>query len=183
MRPRAVGSLEEAGAIDVLLIGVLLTIVGASPQLDMPNCTVLGNVLMTDLSKHFAESSVFCLPSRLEPFGIAVLEAMLHRLPVVATSEGALPDMVRDGVTGHVVPPGDAPQLAAALIELLQDPVRCRQFGEAGYQLAKFRYTWPAVGARMRAEIAPLIGIPGWSRFSIGVARQSLPRNRKLDAP
>jgi glycosyltransferase involved in cell wall biosynthesis len=78
---------------------------------------------------------------------------MLHGLPVVASSEGALPDMVRDGVTGRVVAPGNVPQLAGALIDLLQDPSLCRQYGEAGFELAKLRYTWPAVGARMRAEI------------------------------
>jgi glycosyltransferase involved in cell wall biosynthesis len=135
-----------------------LTIAGARPQLALPNCTVLGNVPITELSALFAQSSIFCLPTRQEPFGIVVLEAMLHRLPVVATSEGALPDMVRDGVTGRIVPPGDAPQLAKALIGLLQDPLRCRQFGEAGYQLAKLRYTWPAVGARMRSEILSILG-------------------------
>jgi len=135
-----------------------LTIAGARPQLALPNCTVLGNVPIDELSAQFAQSSIFCLPTLLEPFGIVVLEAMLHRLPVVATSEGALPDMVRDGVTGRIVPPGDAPQLAKALIELLQDPQRCRQFGEAGYELAKLRYTWPAVGERMRREILPFLG-------------------------
>jgi glycosyltransferase involved in cell wall biosynthesis len=134
-----------------------LTIAGARPDLALPNCTVLGRVPLGELSKHFAQSSVFCLPTRLEPFGIAVLEAMLHHLPVVATAEGAIPDMVQDGVTGRLVPPGDVARLAKALIDLLQDPLRCRQFGEAGYQLAKQRYTWPAVGERMRAEILPLL--------------------------
>ena len=130
-----------------------LTIIGAKPQLTLPNCTILGQVPIGELSAHFAQSSLFCLPSRLEPFGIVVVEAMLHGLPVVASSEGALPDMVRDGVTGRVVAPGNVPQLAAALIDLLQDPSLCRQYGEAGFELAKLRYTWPAVGARMRAEI------------------------------
>jgi glycosyltransferase involved in cell wall biosynthesis len=103
------------------------------------------------------------VPTRLEPFGIAFLEAMLHRLPVVATTEGALPDMVNDGVTGRLVPPGGVEQLAEALIELLGDPARCRQLGEAGHRLARERYTWPAVGARLRAEILPLIGRPASS--------------------
>jgi glycosyltransferase involved in cell wall biosynthesis len=130
-----------------------LTIAGAKPQLTLPNCTILGSVPIAELSAHFARSSVFCLPTRLEPFGIAVVEAMLHRLPVVATSVGALTDMIRDGVTGRMVPPGDSRQLAAALIELLRDPPRCSQLGDAGYRLAKERYTWPTVGQRMRAEI------------------------------
>jgi glycosyltransferase involved in cell wall biosynthesis len=130
-----------------------LTIVGASPALDLPNCTILGSLPVDEVGAQFAQASIFCLPTRLEPFGIAVLEAMLHRLPVVGTAEGALPDMVRNGVTGRLVRPGDARQLAAALIDLLRDPARCRQFGEAGYDLAQRRYTWPAVGERMRSEI------------------------------
>lgn len=135
-----------------------LTIAGASPRLTLPNCTLLGRVSLTELSAHFSRSSVFCLPTRLEPFGISVVEAMMHRLPVVATMEGALPDMVLDGVTGRLVPPGDVKALSAALIELLQNPQQCRQFGEAGYQLAMERYTWPAVGARLRAEILRYLG-------------------------
>jgi glycosyltransferase involved in cell wall biosynthesis len=134
-----------------------LTIAGARPLLDLPNCTILGNVPINKLSAHYARATVFCLPTRLEPFGISVLEAMMHRLPVVATAIGAIPDMVRDGISGHMVPPGDAEALAAALIDLLRDPRRCRQFGHAGYVFANDRYTWPAVGARMRAEVVRTI--------------------------
>jgi glycosyltransferase involved in cell wall biosynthesis len=155
------GGLELAAAFARVLDsvpGAHLTIAGCKPGLGMSNCTELGPVRITELSRHFAESSVFCLPTRLEPFGISVLEAMLHRLPVVGSSEGALPDMIREGATGHIVPPGDAPRLAAALIELLQNPSRCRQFGAAGYRLAKERYTWPAVGKRLRTEILECIG-------------------------
>lgn len=130
-----------------------LTIAGAKPSLTLPNCTVLGQVPLDELSAQFARASLFCLPTRLEPFGIVVLEAMLHRLPVVASNVGALPDMVREGQTGRMVAPGDVEGLSAALIELLKDPVRCREFGEAGHELASQIYTWPAVGARMRAEI------------------------------
>jgi glycosyltransferase involved in cell wall biosynthesis len=136
-----------------VLPGAELRIVGASPRLSLPGCTVLGPLPAAQVSTQFSQASVFCLPTRLEPFGIAVLEAMIHRLPVIATSEGALPDMVRDGETGRIVAPGDVGQLAAALIELLSDPQRCGQLGEAGYQLAQERYTWPAVGARLRTEI------------------------------
>jgi glycosyltransferase involved in cell wall biosynthesis len=135
-----------------------LTIVGASPQLDLPNTTVLGNLPLEAVSAEFARATLFCLPTRLEPFGIAVLEAMLHRLPVVGTAVGAMRDMIRDGVTGRLVAPGDSRDLADALLEMLGDPERCRRFGEAGHRLLLERYTWQAVGARMRSVIAPLIG-------------------------
>ena len=136
-----------------------LTIAGARPRLRLPNCTVLGEVPMNELSGHYARASVFCLPTRLEPFGVAVLEAMMHRLPVVGTSVGALPEMICDGVSGHIVPPDDEVQLADALLNLLRDPVRCREFGTAGYEIAKARYTWEAVGARIRTEILEAVGL------------------------
>lgn len=130
-----------------------LTIVGANPDLKVPNCTVLGQLSLAELSALFEQSSIFCLPTRVEPFGVAILDAMLHRLPVVATSVGAIPDMIQEGVCGHMVSPGDSRQLARTLIDLLNDPGRCRRFGEAGYRLASARYTWPLVGARFRSQI------------------------------
>src|SRR5208282_2593666 len=82
-----------------------------------------------------------------------ILDAMLHRLPVVATSVGAIPDIIQEGVCGHMVTPGDAQQLARTLIDLIGDPGRCRRFGEIGYGLVNARYRWPLVGARFRSEI------------------------------
>lgn len=134
-----------------------LTIAGAEVNVDLPNCTVLGKVGLRELSQQYARASVFCLPTLLEPFGIVFVEAMLHRLPVVATRGGALPDMVREGVTGHLIEAGDATALAATLIGLLGDAARCRSYAEAGYRHASETYTWPRVGERIRATIEPLI--------------------------
>ena len=113
----------------------------------------------------------------LEPFGVAILEAMLHRLPVVATTIGAMPDMNQEGVTGHMVAPGDSQQLARTLSSMLQDPERCRRYGEAGYTLAISRYTWPEVGARFRAEILKFLRKP-----SLAVPRLRLQAARAADA-
>jgi glycosyltransferase involved in cell wall biosynthesis len=154
-----------------------LTIVGANPQLNLPNCTVLGKLTLAELSAHFAQSSIFCLPTLLEPFGVAILEAMLHRLPVVATTIGAMPDMIQEGVTGHMVAPGDSQQLARTLSGMLQDPERCRRYGEAGYTLAISRYTWPEVGARIRAEILKFLRKP-----SLAVPRLRLQAALAADA-
>ena len=135
-----------------------LTIVGPKIEVDLPNCRVLGELGLNELSQQFASASIFCVPTRLEPFGIVFVEAMLHRLPIVATTTGALPDMVKEGETGHLVPAGDTQGLAEALIGLLGDARRCRAFGLAGFQHAIDRYTWDRVGARIRAEMLPLLG-------------------------
>jgi glycosyltransferase involved in cell wall biosynthesis len=134
-----------------------LTIAGAEVNVDLPNCVVLGKQDLRDLSKHYSQASIFCLPTLLEPFGIVFVEAMLHRLPIVATRGGAVPDMVREGINGHLVEPRDPKALANALIGLLGDPTRCRRYAQAGHRHASENYTWPRVGERIRAAIMPLI--------------------------
>jgi len=130
-----------------------LTIVGTNPQIDHPNVHVAGVVPLEDVAKYYASASIFCLPTRLEPFGIAFLEAMSYRLPVVATTEGAVPDMVRPGVNGLLVAPGDTAGIAASLLELFASPAKCAEFGAAGYKHVLENYTWDRVGQRMRERI------------------------------
>ena len=134
-----------------------LTIAGVEVNVDLPNCTVLGKVGLSELSQQYSRASIFCLPTLLEPFGIVFVEAMLHRLPIVATRGGAVPDMVREGINGHLVGAHDAKSLATALIGLLGDAARCRSYAEAGYRHASETYTWTRVGERIRANVMPLI--------------------------
>lgn len=154
-----------------------LTIAGTEVSVDLPNCTVLGKLGPGELSQQYSRASIFCLPTLLEPFGIVFVEAMLHRLPIVATRGGAVPDMVREGVNGHLVEARDAKALANALIGLLGDAARCRAYAEAGHRHASETYNWRRVGARIRATIMPLVeqriaaactGRPGTSRASPG---------------
>jgi starch synthase len=77
-------------------------------------------------------------PARWEGFGLALLEAMLASLPVVATRVSSIPEIVVDGETGLLVPPDDPSALAAALTRVLTDPAgygdrgRARATGEFG---------------------------------------------------
>lgn len=71
-----------------------------------------------------------------EPFGMVALEAMALGRPVVASDTGGLRDLVVDGVTGRLVPPGDVRALRDALAELLADPARRATMGEMGRQRA-----------------------------------------------
>lgn len=68
-----------------------------------------------------AAADVFTLGSRWEGFPVALMEALALGLPVVATRVGGVPDAVRDGVEGRLVPPGDPDALAGALLEVLAD--------------------------------------------------------------
>ena len=82
------------------------------------------------------------MPSRAEAFGVAALEAQACGLPVVASNVGGLPEVVRDGETGLLVPP-EAPQaLAAALMTLIQDPQLRADMGRNGREWVLERYEW-----------------------------------------
>jgi glycosyltransferase involved in cell wall biosynthesis len=80
----------------------------------------------------YAEADVFCLPTRMEPLGIVVLEAMHFGLPCVTSDVGAMSEMVVDGQTGFTVAPDDLDALTDRLARLLRDPALAAQMGMAG---------------------------------------------------
>ncbi len=84
---------------------------------------------------------VFVLSSYLEGFGIVLLEAMAMRKPVVATRVGGVPEVVEAGVTGYLVPPENAHELALAVQALLKDPETRRMMGEAGKKRVERLFT------------------------------------------
>jgi starch synthase len=106
----------------------------------------------------YSHARVFCCPSVYEPFGIINLEAMACRAPVVASATGGIKEVVVDGETGYLVPfdqdpvtsfPRDpeefAKDLAARINELMADPEKCRQFGEAGRRRVEETFSWTAI--------------------------------------
>jgi glycosyltransferase involved in cell wall biosynthesis len=94
-----------------------------------------------DLDRLLPAFSVFCLSSHLEGLGTSLLDAMAFGLPVVATAAGGIPEAVEDGVTGRLVPPRDPPALAAALVEVLDDPGRLGALGAAGRRRFEERFS------------------------------------------
>jgi glycosyltransferase involved in cell wall biosynthesis len=96
---------------------------------------------------------VIALPTRRDPFPIALLEAMALRKPVVATAVGGIPEMVVDGETGFVVASGDVDALAARLDTLLRDRERRRAMGEAGRRRMETVFTLDGFVARMFAAL------------------------------
>jgi glycosyltransferase involved in cell wall biosynthesis len=136
-----------------------LTIVGVSPEIGMPNCDVVGRVPRDQVHCYFRKASIFCLPTRVEPFGVVFVESMSYKIPVVAPNIGALPDLIEDGRNGRLVQPNDANSLTDALIALLDDPEKCRLFGEKGSEVVKGRYTWDAVGVRPKESIIGCLNV------------------------
>lgn len=85
--------------------------------------------------------NIFCLPSAHEGFGLVAAEAMLHKLPVIATKVGGLQDIVIDGETGFLVPPFSPDLIAEKLKILIEDPELRKSMGDKGYERAMANYT------------------------------------------
>ena len=75
-----------------------------------------------DIDSVLACSDLFLLPSATESFGLAALEAMAHKVPVIASRVGGLPEVVRHGVDGYLEPLGDINAMAQDVLTLLRDP-------------------------------------------------------------
>ncbi len=88
-----------------------------------------------------AAMDLYVHPALMEGFGIAVLEAMALRRPVVATRTGGIPEVVLAEKTGLLVPPGDAKALAQAVSLLLANPARRLEMGQAGRARVETAFT------------------------------------------
>lgn len=130
-----------------------LTIVGCAPGTGLTNCTETGRIPIEAVSPFYERASIFCLPTKQEPFGIVFLEALHYKLPIVATDIGAIPDFVKDGENGYLVKPEDPAMLADRLIKLLDDAELCKVMGERGFELARSFYNWEKVTQHMAETI------------------------------
>ncbi|CUH42206.1 glycosyltransferase family 4 protein [Ruegeria atlantica] len=129
---------------------VTLTIVGCSPEIDIEGCEVVGRLPLSEIEGYFRRASCFCMPSRVEPFGIVFLEAMQFGLPIVSTTAGDIGAIVRNGETGWLVAPKDGAGLAQALFQVLVSAETCREMGLAGLERGE-SFTWGGVARRLMA--------------------------------
>ena len=114
----------------------------------------------------FGALDVFCVPSRAEPFGIVVLEALAHGRAVVASAAAGPREIVRDGIDGLLVPPASPPALAEALGALLDDRERRLALARAGRATVETRFDLPVVARTISAVLTQvamrhLAGAPG----------------------
>jgi len=108
---------------------------------------VLGRVSGEQLDNLYQQCSVFVAPSLWESFGLVFLEAMSHGKPVVGTTAGGIGEVVEDGVTGILVRPGEVEELAAAILSLLEDPVKRSAMGQAGLRRWRRLFSREAMAA------------------------------------
>jgi colanic acid/amylovoran biosynthesis glycosyltransferase len=102
---------------------------------------LLGAVPESEVRRQLNHAHAFALASRAEPLGVAIMEAMAMEVPIVVTRAGGVPELVEDGVTGSLVPPGDPEALAGALHRVLTDPDLARCRGREGRSTVVERYT------------------------------------------
>jgi len=127
------------------LPGLTLAIAGSGPLEEKLRTRAdegvdwLGHV--SPVEPELERAGIVVVPSLGEGFGMVALEAMARGRAVVASDVGGLPEIVADGETGLLVPPGDADALAAALLALARDPARARVLGEAGRRRAQVEFS------------------------------------------
>ncbi|MBN2542863.1 glycosyltransferase family 4 protein [bacterium] len=90
-----------------------------------------------DVPNLLKASDIFVTSSYLEGLGTSTIEAMRMKLPVIGTETGGIPEIIKDGENGFLVPPRDPGKLAEAIIKLAKNEVLRQQMGKKGYEISK----------------------------------------------
>ncbi|GAH78168.1 unnamed protein product, partial [marine sediment metagenome] len=102
---------------------------------------MVGKLKKEKVAQLMATADVFVLPSKMESFGLTLLEASAAGLPVVCANAGGIPEVFRDGFNGLLYPPGDDDAMAKAIIRLLQDRELAKKISTNAMETAG-RFTW-----------------------------------------
>ncbi|HEX6200036.1 MAG TPA: glycosyltransferase, partial [Thermoanaerobaculia bacterium] len=113
-----------------------------------------------DVPALLAAADLFVLPSRDDALPTVLLEAQAAGVAVVASRAGGVPEIVDDGATGVLVPPGEAAALARAVSALLADPAARGRLAQAGRRRARERFSMDAWLARLEAVYGEVLGRP-----------------------
>jgi L-malate glycosyltransferase len=161
-----VAKLYERKGLDVLLHairklgpimnGYRLVIVGDGPEehnlqqlavrLGIQEAVVFtGEIQLRDVPKLYQHCEFFVLPSRSEPFGIVLLEAMAFGKAIVATKVGGIPEFVIDGHNGILIPPNDSDALAKEIMRMISDQEHRSELGKNGFALVEEMYNYRVI--------------------------------------
>ena len=110
------------------------------------NVTYYKYIPYSDLIEFYRRAHVFVFPSVWEePFGMPIIEAMACGLPIVATNGGGIPEIIEDGKTGLLVERGNAGELAAGILSLIENRSLRESFGNAGRRFVLNRFKWDRI--------------------------------------
>ncbi|WXG40361.1 MAG: glycosyltransferase family 4 protein [Candidatus Freyarchaeum deiterrae] len=104
----------------------------------------------------YSQCDIYVQPSITEPFGIAVLEAMACRKPVVGTNVGGMRDTIEDGVSGYRVEPMNSRELGEKITKLLLDPEKMEEMGKNARERAK-KFDWKIIGQKYNKLIEKVV--------------------------
>lgn len=110
-----------------------------------------------DVTSAYTDAAVVLVPSRLEPFGNVAVEALGMGRPVVASRVGGLPEIVRDGETGYLVPPSDDEALARAVERLIKHPEKAAAMGAMGASDVRARFSLQGAARALPAFLASVL--------------------------
>lgn len=111
---------------------------------------------VSDPSSFYNDISLFCLPSRHEPFGIVLLEAMAHGLPVISTDSEGPTELLTNRFNALIVPRDDANALAEGLIELISAQEVAQSIAQKGQESVIEHYCLPRVAPKLSAAVTRL---------------------------
>lgn len=159
--------LEAFSAVRDRIPDAELHFVGANPVQDPRDGVICHGIIdggsesgRMKLTALYQGATVFCLPSRYEPFGVSFVEAMLMGLPCIGTRRWAMPEIIDDPETGWLVEDGDVGDLVRALLEALSDRETSALRGARGRDKALTAFTWDRVAERAEAELRSEMGKP-----------------------
>lgn len=107
----------------------------------MKNCVFCGWVSEDERECLFSNAGILCLPSKHEAMPMCVLEAMAHGIPVITTPVGGIPQLIKDGVEGRIMPVDDETRLSELLIELLSSPEERGSLGRAAREKVRNEFS------------------------------------------
>jgi glycosyltransferase involved in cell wall biosynthesis len=151
--------LPEAGRVRLVVIGSpkkeggivrLIRRLGIGDKV-----TFTGRISDAEFVRQYARAAVAVVPSVYEGFGLPAGEAMACGVPVIATTGGALPEVVGDA--GILVPPRSPRALADAIADLVNRPRRAAAMGQAGYDRVQTHFTWPRAAEKTVAAYREVI--------------------------
>ena len=131
---------------------------------------------LEDLGGLLAAADAVVLPSLWEGLPLALLEAMVRARPVIASAVGGVPEVVEDGVTGCLVPPGDAHALADALEQAHRRSDRAARIGRAGAERVRRDFLWPGIVEQFEAVYDEVLGLATFTPAAPGRAERGAGR-------
>jgi glycosyltransferase involved in cell wall biosynthesis len=122
------------------------------------NLRFLGYRSQSEVRDELRDADIFVLPSFAEGVPVVLMEALASGVPVVATAIAGVGELVEDGVSGYVVPPGDPVPIAKCIEQLLEDPALRSRFGAAGRAKVEQEFDVRREAARLYAILTTALG-------------------------